>query len=388
MVILVINAGSSSLKFSLFKDETAFIKGIVEKIGQDSKLIFTTDRKEERSVDAKDHKAALQIVLDLILEKKAIKDLKEISAIGHRVVHGAELFTKPTIITEEVKKKIKDCFELAPLHNPHNYEAIIACEKLLPGRPNVAVFDTAFHQTMPKHAYIYALPYEYYRRYGIRRYGFHGTSHEFVAHRAAHLLGKDIKDLRLITCHLGNGASMCAINAGVSIDTSMGFTPLEGLVMGTRSGDLDPAIVTFLMEKEGLKPKQMDDLLNKRSGMLGISGMDNDLRPLRHSDDPLAQLAIDIYCYRIRKYIGAYMAAMCGLDAIIFTAGVGEHAAVVRKKSTENMEELGIKVDHGQNKDDSLEISTPDSRVRVFVIPTDEELMIAWHTKELVGVGS
>jgi acetate kinase len=327
----------------------------------------------------------MTIIAPSILSADFSKLGEEIKAVGHRVVHGGDYFFEPIIIDAEAKLKIKACSKIAPLHNPHNLEGTTACENILPKAVNVAVFDTAFHQTIPKHAFIYGIPYKYYEKHKIRRYGFHGTSHEYVAMEAARLLGKKIEHTKIITCHLGNGSSVCAIKEGKSVDTSMGFTPLEGLVMGTRCGDIDPAIVTFLMENEKMSVDEINRVLTEESGVLGISGMDNDMRVLRHSKEELAQLAVRAYAYRVKKYIGAYMAALNGADAIIFTAGVGEHASVIRKMILEGMDALGIVIDDEKNKNDEMEISAQDSKVKVFVIPTDEEKMIAREVAELIG---
>ena len=323
-------------------------------------------------------------------EYGVIKSISQIDAVGHRVVHGGEKFSESALINSKVKEAIRECIELAPLHNPPNLLGIEACEKILPGVPQVAVFDTAFHQTMEPVAYIYPIPYEYYEKYRIRRYGFHGTSHYYVSHRAAEILGKPITKLRIITLHLGNGASVTAVKFGKSVDTSMGFTPLEGLAMGTRCGDIDPAIVMFLMEKQNLSLEQINNILNKKSGLLGVSGVSNDLRDVLEAaskGNERAKLAFEIYCYRVKKYIGAYAAAMGGVDAIVFTAGAGENSPEVREKSVEGLEFLGIKIDKDKNnaaRGIEKDISTEDARVRTLVIPTNEELVIALETERIV----
>jgi acetate kinase len=319
-----------------------------------------------------------------------MKDKSEISAVGHRVVHGGEKFPDSALIDKDVMQVLRSCIELAPLHNPHNIRGINACMQILPGVPQVAVFDTAFHQKMPPFAYIYGIPYILYKKYGIRRYGFHGTSHFYVSRRAARIMRRPIEELKIITCHLGNGASMAAVKGGISVDTSMGFTPLEGLLMGTRSGDLDPAIILHVMAREELSLHEANTLLNKHSGMQGISGVSSDMRDIiaeSQKGNTIAQLALDIYCYRIRKYIGAYAAAMGGLDALVFTAGIGENSPVVRKKCCENLEFLGIQIDDEKNEEAirvETEIQTDDSSVKVLCIPTNEELVIALDTKRII----
>jgi len=391
MKVLVINAGSSSLKYQLIQTDTEQVitKGIVEKIGGDSEFTFVTrdGQKKQSKVDAPNHTQALKIVLDNLASPQNgfIKSLDEIEAIGHRVVHGGEEFITSVIIDEKVIKSIEKYSELAPLHNPPNLQGILACKELLPDKKQVAVFDTAFHQTMPQQAYIYALPYEYYEKYRIRRYGFHGTSHRYVVMKAAEFLGKKLEDFNCISCHLGNGSSIAAVKGGKSIDTSMGFTPLEGLVMGTRCGSIDPAIIFFLMEKENLSPKEMNDILNKKSGLLGVSGISNDLREIyaHYETNPRAKIAIDILCHSIRKFIGMYMLELGRVDAIIFTAGIGENEWHIREKVTEGLENFGIKVDLEKNKNTRAklaDLSTSDSKIKVLVVPTNEELMIALET--------
>lgn len=398
MKILVINAGSSSLKYQLIDmtDETVLAKGLAERIGIDNSMLSHTPARKEKveiKVDIKDHVQAVKMVIDALVhpEYGVIKDMSEISAVGHRVVHGGERFSSSVIIDDDVMEAIRANINLAPLHNPANITGIEACKKVMPNTPMVAVFDTAFHQTMPKEAYIYAIPYSAYEKYGIRRYGFHGTSHKYVTLRAAKLLERPIEELKMVTCHLGNGSSIAAVKGGKSVDTSMGFTPLEGLPMGTRCGVIDPAIVTFLMEKENMTYQQIDHYLNKESGVLGISGVSSDFRDLEaaaNEGNERAQLALDIFAYSIKKYIGAYAAAMGGLDCVVFTAGIGENNPYIRQKACEGLEFLGIYIDREKNeytkKGKEGEISTDDSKVKVLVIPTNEELMIARETLELV----
>ena len=396
MNILVINCGSSSLKFQLIDSETekCIAKGLCERIGiEGSQITYTPDggEKEQTVTPMPDHTEAIRLVLEALTNEKTgvVKSLDEIGAVGHRIVHGGEKFAASTIITDEVMKAIEECNDLAPLHNPANLIGINACKKLMPTTPMVAVFDTAFHQTMPEEAYMYGLPYEYYEKYKIRRYGFHGTSHSYVSKKAAEVLGKKYEDLKIIVCHLGNGASISAVNCGKSVDTSMGLTPLEGLVMGTRSGDLDPAIIDFVGKKEGLSLDEMNEVLNKKSGMLGISGVSSDGRDLEaaaETGNKRAQLALDVFDYRVIKYIGAYAAAMNGVDAIAFTAGVGENDKVTRKNVCEYLGYLGVKIDDEANnvRGERRIISAPDSKVKVMLIPTNEELAIARETLRLV----
>ncbi|MCL2753670.1 MAG: acetate kinase [Defluviitaleaceae bacterium] len=395
MKILVLNCGSSSLKYQLvdMQTEIALAKGLVERIGiENSRIVHQKGESEKitTTTDIPNHQVAVQLAIDALLHADygVISDIKEIGAVGHRVVHGGENFAQAVIVDEEVKKAIAECSSLAPLHNPANLVGIEACEKILNVK-QVVVFDTAFHQTMPEKAFMYALPYGLYDKYKIRRYGFHGTSHKFVSAQAAALLGKPISELKLISCHLGNGASVCAINAGKCVDTSMGLTPLEGLIMGTRSGDMDPAAVTFVMEKEKLSPSSMDDLMNKTSGVLGISGVSSDFRDLEEAandGNERAKLALDMYAYRVAKYIGAYTAAMNGVDAIIFTAGVGENDAGTRKAICSYLGYLGVSIDDDKNKKRGIEIiiSNDDAKTKVCVIPTNEELTISRETLELV----
>lgn len=396
MKILVINCGSSSLKYQLIDMETEELmaKGLVERIGiEGSRIKHETIGKEKKTIETpmQDHKRALELVMESLTNEEygAIKSLDEIDAVGHRVVHGGEDFAKSVIIDEKVLKGIEDNVEIAPLHNPPNIMGIKACQRLLPNVKQVAVFDTAFHQTMPAESYIYALPYEYYEKYKIRRFGFHGTSHKYITNRAAEMLGKDVNEVNLITCHLGNGSSICAVKNGKSIDTSMGFTPLEGLAMGTRCGDLDPAILPFIMEKENLSTDEINTLINKKSGVLGISGVSSDFRDIeaaRDEGNKRAKLALDIFEKRVRGYIGSYMTELDHVDAIVFTAGVGENSIEMRESIVNGLKSLGIKIDPERNNvrgEDKL-ISADDSSIKIFVIPTNEELMIARDTKELV----
>ena len=396
MKILVINCGSSSLKYQLIDMETEELmaKGLVERIGiEGSRIKHETIGKEKKTIETpmQDHKRALELVMESLTNEEygAIKSLDEIDAVGHRVVHGGEDFAQSVIIDEKVLKGIEDNVEIAPLHNPPNIMGIKACQRLLPNVKQVAVFDTAFHQTMPAESYIYALPYEYYEKYKIRRFGFHGTSHKYITNRAAEMLGKDVNEVNLITCHLGNGSSICAVKNGKSIDTSMGFTPLEGLAMGTRCGDLDPAILPFLMEKENLSTDEINTLINKKSGVLGISGVSSDFRDIevaRDEGNKRAKLALDIFEKRVRGYIGSYMTELDHVDAIVFTAGVGENSIEMRESIVNGLKSLGIKIDTERNNvrgEDKL-ISADDSSIKIFVIPTNEELMIARDTKALV----
>jgi len=397
MKILVLNCGSSSVKYQLIDtaSDIALAKGSVSRIGMSASVLTHKphDRAEIKvSAEILDHINAVNYVLSILVSPNhgVIKDKNEIEAVGHRVVHGGEQFSDSVLITPELMTELRALIELAPLHNPHNIRGITACRQSLPDVPQVAVFDTSLHHKMPPHAFIYGIPYVFYKRYGIRRYGFHGPSHRYVSDRAAALMGKPTKDLKIITAHLGNGASVTALDGGVSIDTSMGFTPLEGLVMGTRSGDLDPAVILHIMAREELSLHEGNTLLNKHSGLIGISGISSDVREVlkaADADHPNAQLAIDVYCYRLRKYIGAYTAAMGGLDALVFTAGVGENSPVIRTLSVERLEFLGIEIDEGKNIDAvnrEMDISAPEARVKTFVIPTNEELVIARDTERIV----
>ena len=396
MNVLVINCGSSSLKFQLINSdsEQVLAKGLCERIGIDGSLTYQPAGGEKVKSDKAmpTHTEAIQFVIDALTDDKTgvVKDLKEIGAVGHRVVHGGEKFAKSVVITDEVMNAIEECNDLAPLHNPANLIGINACQELMPGTPMVAVFDTAFHQTMPAKAYMYGLPYEYYDKYKVRRYGFHGTSHSFVSKRAAELVGKPYDAVKTIVCHLGNGASICAVENGESVDTSMGLTPLEGLVMGTRSGDIDPAILEFIAKKEDLDIAGLMTMLNKKSGVFGLSNnLSSDFRDLTsaaESGNEIAATTVDVFCYRVAKYVGSYVAAMNGVDVIAFTAGIGENASLVREKVMEYLGYLGVAIDKEANDShgEEVKISTPDSKVDVFVIPTNEELAIARETVALV----
>ncbi len=397
MNILVINCGSSSLKFQLIDAQTEqmIAKGLCERIGiEGSQLVYQPagGAKEETVTPMPDHTKAIELVLGALTNEKTgvVKSLQEIGAVGHRIVHGGEKFAASTIITDEVIEAIKACNDLAPLHNPANLIGIDACRKLMPNTPMVGVFDTAFHQTMPKEAYLYGLPYEYYEKYQVRRYGFHGTSHSYVSRRAAELLGKNYEDMKIIVCHLGNGASISAVENGKCVDTSMGLTPLEGLIMGTRSGDIDPAIVEYIAHKEDKSIDEVMTVLNKKSGVLGLSdGLSSDFRDLEKSyvaGEDRGLRTIRTFAYRVAKYIGAYTAVMNGVDAICFTAGVGENSPLVRNLACERLGYLGIALDQEKNdkRGEELEVSTPDSRVKVLVVPTNEELAIARETFALV----
>lgn len=395
MNILVINAGSSSLKYQLLNPDTQEVlaKGLCERIGIDGKFTYKPAGKEpikDKDVAMPTHSEAIQTVLHALVDEKngVISSMDEIDAVGHRVVHGGEKFAQSVVITDEVMAAIEECNPLAPLHNPANIIGIKACQELMPGTPMVAVFDTAFHQTMPPVAYTYALPYEYYEQDKVRRYGFHGTSHKYVSQRAAAMLGKPIEELKLISCHLGNGSSITAIDGGKSVDTSMGFTPLAGVPMGTRSGDLDAGILEYLMHKHGYDIDQMLNVLNKKSGVLGISGVSSDFRDLEDAapkGNQRAQLALDAFEYSVKKYIGAYAAVMGGVDAIIFTAGVGENGPDNRANIVSGLEYMGVKIDREKNnvRGQEVDVATADSKVRVLVIPTNEELMIAMDTAAL-----
>ena len=399
MNVLVINAGSSSLKYQLLNPASGELlaRGLCERIGIDGRFTYKPqlpgkEAIKEASVSMPTHSEAIQTVLNALVDEKngVIGSMKEIDAVGHRVVHGGEKFAKSVVITDEVMQAIEECNPLAPLHNPANIIGIKACQELMPGVPMVAVFDTAFHQTMPPVAYTYALPYEYYEKDKVRRYGFHGTSHKYVSQRAADMLGKPIEQLKLISCHLGNGSSVTAIDGGKSIDTSMGFTPLAGLPMGTRSGDIDAGILEYLMNKYGMDIKEMVNVLNKKSGVMGVSGVSSDFRDLEEAfeqGNERAGLAVDMFNYGVKKLIGAYAAAMGGVDAIIFTAGVGENSASQRMAIASGLEFMGVKMDEDANKVRGEErvISAPDSKVTVLLIPTNEELMIAMDTEALVG---
>lgn len=393
MKVLVVNCGSSSLKYQLFDmtDESVLAKGLVERIGIDGSVLTHQPADKEKTIinaDIKNHSIAIKMVVDALInpEHGVITSMQEITAVGHRVVHGAEKFASSVLITPEVMQALEECIEMAPLHNPPNILGINACAELMPGVAQVGVFDTAFHQTMPKKAYIYGLPYEAYEKHRVRRYGFHGTSHKFVSQSVAELMGKDVSELKIVTCHLGNGSSVAAVKNGQVIDTSMGFTPLEGLVMGTRCGDVDPAVLPFIMKKEGFSVEDIDNYINKKSGVLGISGVSSDFRDIEgaaEDGNERAQLALDIFAYRVRKYIGSYVAAMGGVDAIVFTAGLGENSISMREMIADGLEFLGTKICKERNnvRGKAREISAEGSQVKVFIVPTNEELMIARDTK-------
>lgn len=396
MKTLVINCGSSSLKYQLIdmSTEKCMVQGLVERIGIEGSLLTQKVEGKDKYVinrEIKDHKEAIKLVLEALVDPihGVIKSMDEISAVGHRVVHGGEKYSDSVLITDEVLQSIKDCIVLAPLHNPPNVIGIEACKELMPNTPMVAVFDTAFHQTMPKHAYICPLPYELYEKYGIRKYGFHGTSHKYVSQKVAEVMKKDIKDLKIITCHLGNGCSLAAVKNGKSIDTSMGFTPLAGVMMGTRSGSIDPSVISFLIEQHGYTIEQIDELLNKKSGVLGISGVSSDFRDVlaaAEEGNERAKLALEIFFYKVRTQIAAYAGAMGGVDTIVFTAGIGENSIPTRKGILEGLEFFGFEIDDNKNniRGEIQEISTENSKVKVYVIPTNEELMIARDTAKLV----
>lgn len=397
MKILVLNCGSSSIKYALYDmdSKTVMTSGGAERVGLDGafvKVKLANGEKKKVMHDIPEHTEGVKFIFSLLTDPEigVIKDLKEIDAVGHRMVHGGEKFNKSVLLTEEVLKVFEECTDLAPLHNPANLKGVRAVQELMPGLPQVGVFDTAFHQTMPKEAYMYAVPYELYEKYGVRRYGFHGTSHRYVSQRVCEFLGVKPEGKKIITCHIGNGASIAAVKDGKCIDTSMGLTPLEGLMMGTRSGDIDGGAITFIQKKLGLDADGMSNLLNKKSGMLGITGISSDMREIDaacEEGNERALLATDMYFYRIRKYIGAYAAAMDGCDIIVFTAGVGENQASMREKVCEGLSFMGVKIDVEKNSGihgEEAVISTPDSKVTVVVIPTDEELMIATDTMALL----
>jgi acetate kinase len=390
--MIAINAGSSSLKFQLFEmpQEEVITKGLIERIGLNDSIfsISVNGEKQEEVTDIPDHEVAVKMLLDKLTSAGIIESLDEIEGIGHRVVHGGEVFNDSVLINEEVLQKIEELSELAPLHNPANVTGIRSFQSVLPNVPAVAVFDTAFHQTMPESSYLYSLPYEYYEKYGIRKYGFHGTSHKYVSERASEMLGRPKEQLRLISCHLGNGASIAAIEGGKSIDTSMGFTPLAGVAMGTRSGNIDPALIPFIMEKTGQTADEVLDVLNKKSGMLGVSGLSSDLRDIESQaaeGNERAELALEVFANRIHKYIGSYASRMYGVDAIIFTAGIGENSQIVREKVLKGLEFMGIYWDPARNKVRGEEtfINYPHSPVKVMIIPTNEEVMIARDVQRL-----
>ncbi len=395
MKILVINCGSSSLKYQLFSmtNEQVLAKGLVERIGLNGSVL-THQKGAEKYVikeDIPNHEKAIALVIKAIVDPQhgVLKSTDEIAAVGHRVVHGGEDFSGSVLITKEVRDALVRNIELAPLHNPPNIMGIDACQKIMPNLPQVGVFDTAFHQSMPAYAYVYGIPYDYYKKYKIRKYGFHGTSHKYVAERAAVMLKRPFNELKIITCHLGNGASITAIKNGVSVDTSMGFTPLEGVMMGTRSGDLDPAIVFYLMEKEKWDFQQTNNFLNKQCGVLGLSGVSSDFRDIENAakedKNDRAQLALDRFAYAVKKYIGSYAAVLNGADAIVFTAGLGENSSSMRQKICSGLDFMGVKIDPDKNFTRGVEadVSTADSKTKVFVIPTNEELMIARDTYDI-----
>ena len=397
MKILVLNCGSSSIKYALYNmdDKSVMTSGGAERVGLDGafvKVKLPNGEKKTVMHDIPEHTEGVKFIFSLLTDPEigVIKDLNEIDAVGHRMVHGGEKFNKSVVLTDEVLKTFEECIDLAPLHNPANLKGVKAVSELMPGLPQVGVFDTAFHQTMPAHSYLYAIPYELYEKYGVRRYGFHGTSHRYVSKRVCDFLGVNPADKKVITCHIGNGGSIAAVDGGKCVDTSMGLTPLEGLMMGTRSGDIDGGAITFLEKKLGLDADGMSNLLNKKSGVLGITGISSDMREIEFANDEgneRAKLALDMYSYRIKKYVGAYAAAMGGCDIIVFTAGVGENQASMREDVCKNMEYMGVKLDVEKNKTirgEEAIISTPDSKVTVCVIPTDEELMIATDTMNLL----
>ena len=397
MKTLVINCGSSSLKYQLIDmaTEDCMVQGLVERIGIEGSILTQKVEGKDKYVinsDIKDHKEAIRLVLEALVDPVhgVIKSMDEISAVGHRVVHGGEKYSDSVLINDEVLQSIKDCIVLAPLHNPPNVIGIEACKELMPNTPMVAVFDTAFHQTMPKHAYICPLPYELYEKYGVRKYGFHGTSHKYVSNKVAEAMGKDIKDLKIITCHLGNGCSLAAVKNGKSIDTSMGFTPLAGVMMGTRSGSIDPSVISFLIEQHGYTIEEIDELLNKKSGVLGISGVSSDFRDVLaagEAGNERAKLALEIFYYKVRTQIAAYAGAMGGVDVIVFTAGIGENSSITRREILRGLEFFGFTINDEKNelRGHIQEISNEDSKVKVYVVPTNEELMIARDTRDLVS---
>ena len=384
MKTLVINCGSSSLKYQLIdmSTEECMVQGLVERIGIEGSVLTQKIEGKDKYVintEIKDHKDAIKLVLEALVDPVhgVIKSMDEISAVGHRVVHGGEKYSDSVLINDEVLQSIKDCIVLAPLHNPPNIIGIEACKELMPNTPMVAVFDTAFHQTMPKHSYICPLPYDLYKKYGIRKYGFHGTSHKYVSNKVAEVMGKDIKDLKIVTCHLGNGCSLSAVKNGKSVDTSMGFTPLAGVMMGTRSGSIDPSVISFLIEQHGYTIEEVDELLNKKSGVLGISGVSSDFRDVLaagEAGNERAKLALEIFYYKVRTQIAAYAGAMGGIDVIVFTAGIGENSSITRKEILKGLEFFGLELNEEKNEERGKiqEISTEDSRVKVYVVPTNE----------------
>ena len=396
MNVLVVNCGSSSLKYQVLnmENESVLAIGICERIGIDGSFIkHTTEGKETVKIPCEfhTHKEALEKMIEMITtgETACVSSIDEIDAVGHRIVHGGEKFTDSVVITDEVIKAIEECCDLAPLHNPANLTGIRACQELMPNVPMVAVFDTAFHQTMPKEAFMYAIPQEYYRKHGVRKYGFHGTSHKYVSQRAAEMIGKTVEEAKIIVCHLGNGASVCAVKNGKSVETSMGFTPLAGLVMGTRSGDIDPAIIPFLMEKEGMSAKEIDTMLNKKSGVLALSEMGSDFREIEDgvvAGDEASRFTMDAFQHRLVSYIGAYAAIMNGVDAIAFAGGLGENNAIMREEVANMLTWLGVEIDVEKNKCRGVErdLSTENAKVRMLLVPTNEELVIARDAKRLL----
>ena len=395
MKILVINCGSSSLKYQLFDmdNEEVMVKGLVERIGIDGSRLIQEKGDDKYTIeeDMKDHTEAVGHVFDALVDSEngVIKDLSEIDAVGHRFVHGGEKITKSTLIDSDVRKAIEEYTKFAPLHNPANLMGLEACEKLLEGVPNVAVFDTAFHQTMPERTFLYGIDYKYYEEDGIRKYGFHGTSHKFITNKTAELLGKDVSELNIISCHLGNGSSITAVKEGKSYDTSMGLTPLEGLIMGTRSGDIDPTAVTYIMQENNISPKEMENILNKESGVLGVSVVSSDFRDLEAAakeGNERAQYALDMFITRAKRYIAGYMAEIGSVDAIVFTGGIGENSIEMRKDIMDGFQQFGIEIDEEKNnvRGGAHEVSTDDSKVKVMVVATNEELMIARDTKSIV----
>lgn len=395
MKVLVLNSGSSSLKFQLIDMDTEEVlaKGNFERIGQYNSFLThkvgDVKRKFEKPVS--NHEKAIRFVLNKLLSSQygVIKSVDEIDAVGHRIVHGGERFTKPAIVDDDVIKGIEECIELAPLHNPAAILGIEACKKVMPGKKNVVVFDTAFHQTMPEETYLYPIPYKYYEKYKIRRYGFHGTSHQYVSERVAEIMGEDIKNLKIVNCHLGQGASICAIKNGISVDTSMGFTPLGGIPMGTRSGDLDPSVVTYIAKYRNHTTEEMDEILNKKSGVYGISEVSVDFRDIEAEaldGDRNANMALENFAYNVAQYVAKYAVSMGGIDVLTFTAGVGEKGPMSRRQICDYLKFLGVQLDYEKNeiRNQEIEISAPDSKVRIFVVPTNEELMIARETKKLV----
>jgi len=397
MKVLVVNCGSSSVKYQLLnmEDESVMARGLAERIGlEGSRLKHEVQGRGEVVIDTEmpNHKAALKVITDVLVDEEngVIKDTSEITAVGHRVVHGGEKFSGSVRITGEVMDTLKECADLAPLHNPPNIMGIEACRQLMPGTPMAGTFDTAFHHTIPDYAYIYPIPYEYYEKYGVRKYGFHGTSHKYVAERTAQIVGVPLEELKIITCHLGNGASITAVKGGKSVETSMGFTPLEGLAMGTRCGSIDPAIIAFIMEKENMTVEEVNNILNKRSGVSGLSGISSDFRDLEKAasqGNKRARLAIDVFAYKVKKFIGSYSAVMNGVDVLVFTAGLGENSVSMREKICSGLGYLGLELDTDANNIRSKEtiITKPHCRVKAVVVPTNEELMIARDTVRVLN---